>query len=84
VNNNDIVTRMPPAWFGYRHGGQEVYLNRHGKIQKLKGWRRVKDRLRGVFAGLRRFRVDYLSDHSMLQYIDNIFQNQRSGKTPEL
>lgn len=24
VNNNDIVTRVPPAWFGYRHCGREI------------------------------------------------------------
>jgi triacylglycerol lipase len=74
---------MPPAWFGYRHGGQEIYLDQSGKIQDLKGWRRVKDRLRGLASGLKRFKVDYLSDHSMLQYIDNIFQNLRSSKTSE-
>ena len=83
VNNNDIVTRMPPAWFGYRHGGQEVYMDRNGKIRKLKGWQRVKDRLRGLVGGFRKFKVDYLSDHSMLAYIDNIFQNLRSSKTSE-
>ena len=81
VNNNDIVTRMPPAWFGYRHGGQEYYLDQGGKLVKLNGWRRVKDRLRGLFNGLRRFQIDYLSDHSMLQYIENIFQNQQAEKS---
>ena len=35
VNNNDIVTRVPPAWLGYRHKGQEVYLNAYGKIRRL-------------------------------------------------
>ncbi len=37
VHNNDVVTRVPPAWMGYRHGGDEVYLDRHGRIRKLRG-----------------------------------------------
>jgi triacylglycerol lipase len=35
VNNNDIVTRVPPAWLGFRHKGQEVYLNAYGKVRRL-------------------------------------------------
>ena len=58
-------------------------MDRNGKIRKLKGWQRVKDRLRGLVGGFRKFKVDYLSDHSMLAYIDNIFQNLRSSKTSE-
>lgn len=84
VNNNDIVTRMPPTWLGYRHGGQELYLDQAGHLRKISGWRRTKDRLKGLWASLLRFRIDYLSDHSMLAYIDNIFQNSRSSKTSEL
>ena len=30
VNNNDIVTRVPPMWMGYSHGGTEMYLNANG------------------------------------------------------
>ena len=33
VNNNDIVSRVPPVFMGYRHCGSEVYLNRFGEIQ---------------------------------------------------
>ena len=32
VNNNDIVPRIPPRWFGYRHMGQEIYLNRAPRL----------------------------------------------------
>ena len=83
VNNNDIVTRMPPSWLGYRHGGQEFYLDNAGNIRKLKGWQRVKDRFAGLFSGFKKFQIDYLSDHSMLQYIDNIFQNSRSDSAKQ-
>lgn len=75
VNNNDIVTRMPPVWLGYRHGGKEFYLDNRGQVRTLRGWRRVKDRLSGLWRTARRFRLDYLSDHSMLAYIENIHKN---------
>ena len=48
VNNNDIVTRVPPAWFGYRHSGQEMYIDNVGRLRDLQGWNRFRDRFRGV------------------------------------
>ena len=73
VNNNDIVTRMPPVFMGYRHNGDEKYIDRHGRLTKISGWKRVSDRIQGLLKGLARFRIDYLSDHSAIDYIDNIF-----------
>ncbi len=72
VNNNDIVTRVPPAWFGYRHKGQEIYLNAHGKIRRLTPWQRFKDRCRGIAQGLRQGRIDFFDDHSISQYMLHI------------
>jgi triacylglycerol lipase len=72
VNNNDIVTRVPPAWLGYRHKGQEVYLNALGKIRRLTTWQRIKDRWRGFIKGLRERRFDPFDDHSIVQYVANI------------
>ncbi len=72
VNNNDIVARVPPAWLGYRHTGQEVYLNAYGKIRRLTGWQRAKDRWRGFVRGLREGRFDFFSDHSIRRYIEHI------------
>jgi triacylglycerol lipase len=72
VNNNDIVARMPPAWLGYRHKGQEVYLNAYGNIRRLTGWQRVKDRWRGFVRGLREGSFDYFADHAMSRYLENI------------
>jgi triacylglycerol lipase len=72
VNNNDIVTRVPPAWLGFRHKGTEVYLNAYGKIRRLTGWQRVKDRWRGFVRGLREGRFDHFADHSIGQYIQHI------------
>ena len=72
VNNNDVITRVPPVWLGYHHSGEEVYLNRHGKISPARGWRRFSDRVQGFLSGLRQFRFDQLSDHSIQEYIDKI------------
>lgn len=72
VNNNDIVTRVPPAWFGYRHNGHEVYLDRNGKIGKLNLiWKR-RDRWQGFLRGLRSWKVDHFGDHSLHEYINAI------------
>ena len=72
VNNNDIVTRVPPAWLGFRHKGQEVYLNADGKIRRLTWFQRVKDRWRGFFRGLKDRSFDPFSDHSITQYVAHI------------
>ena len=72
VNNNDIVTRLPPTWLGYRHGGHEMYIDFRGRVRAVGGWRRVVDRLRGFIGGLARLSIDQFSDHSIEQYIDHI------------
>jgi triacylglycerol lipase len=72
VNNNDIVPRLPPAWLGFRHKGQEVYLNAYGQIRRLCGWQRIKDRWRGFLRGLREGNFDHFADHSIQRYIELI------------
>jgi triacylglycerol lipase len=72
VHNNDIVTRIPPPWMGYRHCGNEVYLNRHGRIRKLKGVLRSRDRWRGIIGGLLKWKLDMLTDHSIGLYAQHI------------
>jgi triacylglycerol lipase len=72
VHNNDIVTRVPPTFMGYRHSGKEVYLNRNGKIRKLSGFLRSMDRCRGMLRGLLAFKLDFLSDHSIHQYAQHL------------
>jgi triacylglycerol lipase len=72
VHNNDIVTRVPPAWMGYRHGGEEVYLDRHGRIRKLTGVLRSRDRWQGFVSGLLKGSIDQLADHSIHHYANHI------------
>ena len=72
VNNNDIVTRVPFAIMGYRHDGEEHYMNAYGKVRPLTGWQRVKDRFRGMWMGIKKGKIDNFSDHSMTEYIKNL------------
>lgn len=85
VNNNDIVARVPPFWLGYRHSGKELYLNRHGNLKSdVSGWRRISDRIQGFCSELiQKFRVDHLSDHSIVDYIDHIHGLLRAGEAIE-
>ena len=72
VHNNDVVTRVPPLWLGYRHAGNEIYLDRYGRIRKLTGIWRSRDRWRGLIKGLFRWQLDLLSDHSIKLYAQHI------------
>ena len=72
VHNNDIVTRVPPVLMGYRHCGDELYFDRHGRIRKLTGVWRSRDRWRGFLKGLLQWRLDMLSDHSIRQYAEHL------------
>ncbi|MDY0171017.1 MAG: lipase family protein [Thermoguttaceae bacterium] len=84
VNNNDIVTRVPPAWMGYRHAGREMYIDYKGRVRDVEGWRRVLDRLRGFGRSLRRLKIDHFSDHSIEDYIAHIHaavQKQQQAMT---
>ncbi len=72
IHNNDVVTRVPPVWMGYRHCGNEVYLDRYGRIRKLTGLWRSRDRWRGLIAGLLKWKFDLLTDHSIHQYVQHI------------
>lgn len=74
VNNNDIVTRSPPVWMGYRHTGEEIYLDSEGRIKTLTKAQRKKDRWKGFVSGLKNKEVDHLSDHAITRYIDYIFR----------
>jgi triacylglycerol lipase len=69
VNNNDIVTHVPPAWMGYRHTGQEMYINANGRVREMTGWQRSKDRWRGFIMGIRKGQIDNFTDHSIDLYI---------------
>ncbi len=82
VHNNDLVTRVPPPWFGYRHGGREIYIDSMGRIRQTKGFARFKDRAAGFWKGLFKGRIDPLMDHLMPGYIEAIQSAIRTEECP--
>ena len=71
-NNNDIVTTVPLALMGYVHHGEQHYLNAYGNYRKPTGWQLLKDKLRGMWMGIKQGKIDNFSDHSMVEYIKHI------------
>lgn len=72
VNNNDIVTTVPPRIMGYRHDGIERYMNAYGQVRNPTGWLRIKDKLHGLWMGIKNGQIDSFSDHSIDNYIANL------------
>jgi len=72
VNNNDIVTRVPPALLFYCHHGELMYFNRYGVLVKYNKWQEIIDRLAGIVSAWSKFKpFDGLMDHNMSAYILN-------------
>jgi triacylglycerol lipase len=82
-NNNDIVTTVPLLVMGFRHHGTQHYLNAYGNVRSPNGWQMVKDRLRGMWMGIKQGSVDAFSDHLIHNYITHL-ENYAEGKeTPQ-
>lgn len=81
VNNNDFVTRVPAAWLGYRHCGEEMYIDYQGKLRTPGNLERaynnslcfIKSKIKG-----KRHREE---DHSIVQYVKLIFELYRQQKS---
>ena len=72
VNNNDIVTGVPLWIMGYVHHGEKHYINAYGNVRNPSGWQLFKDRLRGMWMGIKKKRIDNFSDHNISDYIKHI------------
>lgn len=71
VNNNDAVTKVPP--FPYWHFDDLTYINHYGKVREWSVWQRVKDRFRGMWAGIKaREFFDSFRDHSITKYREHL------------
>jgi triacylglycerol lipase len=69
VNNNDVVTRIPPRSAGYSHVGSLKYLNESGELVDDVGWWwEFLDRMRGRIEDIFEWGADGLRDHSMDAY----------------
>lgn len=85
VNNNDVVCRVPPVWAGYRHTGDQMYLNAYGKLRPMTKRQRAKDRWRGAWMGVKKGSFDHFADHMQQRYIENIanaIEEERAGIIP--
>lgn len=80
VNNNDVVTRVPPIWLGYQHSGHEVYFNRNGEIKQYGYLMKRRDRWRGFLNEVMRWKIDQLGDHSIHRYCENLVKAVRLEK----
>ena len=77
-NNNDLVTKVPPAIFGYKHVGKLCYIDRKGVLRTgrvstavlFKNW---------IWGQLERL-GDGLRDHSMGEYFTKLKNAKRNHK----
>lgn len=70
VNNNDVVTRVPPRELGYRHVGKVLVFDRIGKLQTdLHFWNQFVDRVKGRIEDLGKPGTDGIKDHNMADYL---------------
>lgn len=70
VNNQDIVTRTPPANLGFSHIGSVRYIDTEGRIH-LNGcnmWDTFWDRVEGTVEDFRHHEIGLITDHSMKEY----------------
>ncbi|MFH1157092.1 MAG: lipase family protein [Pseudomonadota bacterium] len=71
VNNNDLVTRIPPRSAGYRHFGSLHYFTEDRRYTtKISGWGAFLDRIKGTVADIGEAWPDCVKDHFLDDYID--------------
>lgn len=71
VNNNDVVTRIPPRSLGYSHIGDLWYYKESGELvmdNDLSWWDLFWDRIEGRLEDFGEFGTDGLKDHFMDSY----------------
>ena len=74
-NNNDIVTRVPLRLMNYKHDGTRMYIGHDGTVHhpvKINGLSLFKDRMKGMWGGIKQLKVDNFSDHAMTEYVKHI------------
>lgn len=85
VNNNDIVTRVPPRQvpalkLEYRHVGAMKYFDSEGVLHEDRArWFRFLDTLQATFDDFKAMLKENVGDHSMSLYLDNL---ERAASSP--
>tara|TARA_B100000212_G_scaffold31527_1_gene20609 strand:- start:441 stop:863 length:423 start_codon:yes stop_codon:yes gene_type:complete len=68
-NNNDLVTRIPPAWLGFKHNGKFMYFNSNGDYKDQPGFFYMLTHwFGGTIKGILTFSFDSFSDHNINTY----------------
>jgi triacylglycerol lipase len=88
INNEDIVTRIPPSAFGYEHIGQVAYIDNVGKIHRgARWWQMFMDMsVSTIIRALDRYKTlreqfpNGLEDHAIARYIALISANLKNEK----
>ncbi len=66
VNNNDVVSRVPPRMMGFSHTGQLKYIDADGKLhpdEQLSWWDKFWDRIEGRVEDIFDLTTDGVGDH---------------------
>ncbi|MEN8216132.1 MAG: lipase family protein [Pseudomonadota bacterium] len=80
VNNNDIVTRIPPRQIGYRHVGTLKYFKENGDLTSdISSWERFLDSMRGRIEDILEWGTDGIKDHKIDNYV-RLIENYGSIK----
>lgn len=71
VNNNDVVTRVPPRSLGYSHVGKFLYFSEDGKTLETDPsyWYRFLELTKGIFEDIGNLGPDNFKDHAMDCYV---------------
>lgn len=74
-NNNDVVTKVPPTFVGYKHVGKLCYIDRHGDLHmgQIKWWTLFSNWVLGQFQRI----GDGLRDHSIIEYYHNLKKSRK-------
>ena len=76
VNNNDLVTRVPPRSLNYRHiGALRYYDARQNCHEDLSFWHRFLDRVKGRLDDFMDLHTDGIKDHGMDKYLACLEKN---------
>ena len=72
VNNNDIVTTVPPH-IDYTHVGELHYITYSGTMGDCSQWARIRDKFKGYAKAFQKFQFfNGLYDHSINLYVDKL------------
>lgn len=81
VNCNDVVPKVPPAFMGFRHHGQQCYINYHGNIRPMGIWQKIKDQWRArKRAWSKKMPFAGFTDHSSARYSQKLINLYVNGE----